>query len=116
LPRPDGVGHGSDGGSTVRRWGRHLGRGFGTAGSVCRVLALDLLEQLLDACLVADGLVDRKRQFGHPAQSQPLAERPAEKRQRALERARRSSGRPLIAERRVEHARLQQVLGHAPRA
>src|SRR5918993_4009088 len=57
-------------------------------GILCgpRVVRVDLLQQLLDARLVGDRLVEHERDFRHPSQAQPLRELSAHERCHALQR------------------------------
>src|SRR5918993_1446455 len=57
-------------------------------GILCgpRVVRVDLLQKLLDARLVGNGLVEDERNLGHPSQPQPLRELAAHERGDAFQR------------------------------
>jgi hypothetical protein len=65
---------------------RDSGFDFGRAPLV---LVLEVLQDLFDAVLVLDRLVEPELDLGHAAQAQPGADLAAEKRRGAIERARR---------------------------
>ena len=76
------------------------------------VLALDLLEQFLDARLVRDRLIVTGRRSPARAEVQPLGKRPPDERQRALERPRRLLPFGRVAEHRVVNRAPAQIFGH----
>ena len=76
----------------------------------------DFLQQLFDAVLMPDALVELEVDFGRAAQPEPLADLPAHEAGGALERARGVLARRRVAEAGVEHARVLQVAGSPARA
>src|SRR5258705_2397078 len=86
-----------------------LGVGRWKLGVPLGVLLVDVAEDLFDAVLVGDRLVEPELDLGDAAELQPRAELTPEEAGRALQRARRLRAGLLIAEGRVEDARQLQV-------
>src|SRR6266511_1129430 len=80
----------------VGLWSRSSARGSRTA---------NLLQQLFDAILVRDRLVEHERQFGCVPEPQPLADLAPHERRGALERFAAVRTRLGIAHRRIKDAR-----------
>src|SRR5258705_2510446 len=87
---------------------RVLGFAFGCA---LRVLLVDVAEDLFDAVLVGDRLVEPELDLRHAPELQPRADLAPEEAGRPLQRARRLGARLLVAEAGVEDARHLEVRG-----
>src|SRR5688572_5935082 len=75
----------------------------------CNRCVGDFAQQLLDAILVADALVELEGDFRGAAQAKALADLPPHEAGRALEGAGSGLARRGVAEARVEHARVLQI-------
>src|SRR5437899_6943624 len=73
---------------------------------------MNVAEDLLDALLAGDRFIVHEYELRHAFQPQPRADLPPEERGRALERARARAPRLLVTERRIEDARLLDVVRH----
>ena len=88
----------------------HRLRGVGSRlDGLAALLLSDLLEQLFDPVLMADGFVEGELQLGRATQSQPLADLPPHEPGGTFERPRGVFLRRRIAQARVEHARVLQI-------
>src|SRR5688500_15275863 len=91
----------------ISLWGIVIRIG-GTAGlSIAKVL-----QQLFDAVLMPDTLVEGEQNLRRPAQPQPLADLPAHESCGPIERARRVLARRRIAEAGVEHPGMLEIGAH----
>src|SRR5688500_2872776 len=94
-----------------RGWGR-LRRSAGVVlPGAARVLRVEIAQDLLDAVLVLDRLVELEVELGDAPQLQPAADLAAEEWRGTLEGARRVLARLLVAQRGVVDARRLQVGG-----
>src|SRR5262245_22567321 len=73
---------------------------------------VELVQQLLDPILAADRFIEDELERRDAPQAQPRSDLAAKKRRGTIECARRLAPRLLVAERRVEHARVLQIRGH----
>ena len=95
----------------------HWGRGRRHRDHLCQVreatappgFAAEPLQDLFDAVVLLDRLVEHPGELGHTFELQPAADVPPQERRGALQRPGRVLPRFRVADRGVEHARLLQV-------
>src|SRR5688572_21754328 len=76
------------------------------------VLFVEVAQDLLDAVLMGNRLVEAEVDLGHAPQPQPAGNLPPEKRRGALERLRGFLAGLRVAKRRVKHVRHLQICRH----
>src|SRR5688572_4751729 len=94
------------------RW-RMASRVAATGSAIIRIVRCRPVgyfsQQLLDAVLMPDALVELESHFRRPPQAKALADLPPHEACRAIERAGGVLARGRVAEARIEHARVLQV-------